>query len=224
MRVSPVVLPIGVRLLAVFFCLVAGTSLAQKAQPSPTPEEIEPVTSGFILFTMLQKPVPRKCALGPGNIVLDASAEPVGSGFTSSLIPWRPAEATLRAVAEGYQPAELKPFLAVGETPVVVVRERTPGALSFAVLKNAENRDGPFYDAINLTSQPSLVVSANGKKIRLPKGDRVRIGTEKKVQFSVEGGPSDVLESMDDPSYLVLFYSGPEGKIGFSVVPDMMLQ
>ncbi len=197
---------------------------AQEPQPSPTPEEVEPLTSGFILFTMLQKAVPLKCVIGTNNVVVDATAEPVGSGFTTSLLPWRPAKATLRAEAGNYQPAELRPFLQTGETPVLVLRERSPGSLSFSVIKNTENRDTPFYDAINLSAKPSLTITANGKKLRLPKGERVRIGTEKTVKFSIEGGPSDVLESMDDPSYLVLFFSEPAGTVGFSVVPDMPLQ
>ena len=204
---------------------VLGSSLpAQEAQPSPTPEEIEPVTSGIILFTMLQKPAALQCVIGANNVVLDATAEPVGSGFTSSLLPWRPAKANLRAEAKGYQPTELRPFLKPGETPVVVAQERSAGSLSFSLIKNAVSRDGPFYDAINLSSQPSLVVTANGKKFRLPKGERVRIGTERTVKFSVEGGPSDTLESMEDPSHLVLFYTGSGNKIEFSVVADMLLQ
>lgn len=182
------------------------------------------MTSGFILFTMLQKPAALKCVIGTNNVVLDATAEPVGSGFTSGLIPWRPAKATLRAEAKGYQSVELSPFLQAGETPVLILQERSAGTLSFSVVKNVENRDAPFYDAINLTAQSNLVVNANGKKFQLPKGKRVRIGSAKTVKFSVEGGPSDVLESMDDPSYLVLFFSEPNGKIGFSVVPDMPLQ
>lgn len=197
---------------------------AQEVQPSPTPEEVEPMTSGFILFTMLQKPAALKCVIGTNNVVLDASGEPVGSGFTSSLIPWRPAKATLRAEAPGFRGAELRPFLEMGETPVIVLQERSTGSLSFSVIRNTENRGAAFYDAINLSAQPSLTITANGKKMRLPKGERVRIGSEKNVKFSVDGGPSDVLESMDDPSHLVLFFSEPTGKIGFSVVPDMPLQ
>ena len=213
----------GVCLMTMLAAL-ASSLPAQDAQPSPPPEEIEPVTSGFILFTMLQKPAALKCVIGTNNVVLDATAEPVGSGFTSSLLPWRPAKASLRALAKGYQPAELPPFLKPGETPVVVVRERTAGSLSFSVIKNAVSRDGPFYDAINLSSQSLLVVTANGKQIRLPKGERVRIGTEKTMNFSVKDGPSDTLESMEDPSHLILFYTGTDNKIGFSVVADMLLQ
>jgi hypothetical protein len=198
---------------------------AQEAEPSPTPEEeVEPVTSGFILFTKLLKPAPLKCIIGTNNVVLDATAEPVGSGFTSSLLPWRPARAKLRAEAAGYQPAELSPFLQIGETPVLILQERSPGSLSFSIIKNSENRDGPFYDAINLTKDSSLSVTANGKNIQLPRSKRVRLSSEKRVEFKVEGGPSDVLESMDDPSFLVLFYTGADGKTGFSVVPDMPLQ
>jgi hypothetical protein len=197
---------------------------AQEAQPSPTPEEVEPVTSGFILFTMLQKPAPLKCVIGTNNVVLDATAEPVGSGFTSSLLPWRPAKGVLSAGGAGYQAAELRPFLQAGETPVLILQERSPGSLSFSIIKNSDNRDGPFYDAINLTKDNSLTVTANGKNLQLPRSKRVRLSTEKRVEFKVEGGPSDVLESMDDPSFLVLFYTGSDGKTGFSVVPDMLLQ
>lgn len=182
------------------------------------------MTSGFILFTMLQKPTALKCVIGTNNVILDATADPVSSGFTSSLLPWRPSKATLRAEAAGYRSAELRPFLAAGETPVLVLQERPTGVLAFSVIRNSENRGGPFYDAINMSAQPTLLVNANGKKFQLPRGERVRIGTEKIVKFTVDAGPSDVLESMEDPSYLVLFFSEPNGKVGFSVVPDMLLQ
>jgi hypothetical protein len=219
------------RIFFLFLGMVhCGAALPLRAQapqpsPSPTPEEpVEAVQSGFILFTLLNKPAALKCMIGTNNVVLDASADPVGGGYASSLMPWRPAKAALRAEAKGYSPAELRPFLQPGETPVVVLQERTPGSFTFSIIKNADNRGGPFYDAINLSAQPSLTLTANGKKIRLPKGERMRIGTEKTVKFSVEGGPADILESMEDPSHLVLFYSKPSGKLGFSVVPDMPLQ
>lgn len=180
--------------------------------------------SAFVLFTLLSKPAPLKCTIGATNVVLDASTEPVGSGFASSLLPWRPAKDSLRASAKGYQPAELKPFLQLGETPVLVLQEKPSGTLSFSVIKNATSRDTPFYDAINLTKQSSITVTANGRKVRLPRSERVRLGSEKKVEFSVEGGPSDVLDSAEDPSYLVIFYTDPAGKTAFSVMPDMLLQ
>lgn len=211
---------------ALYLCAVLSVrAQAPQPSPSPTPEEaVEPVQSGFMLFTLLNKPVALKCMIGTNNVVLDASADPVGAGYASSLIPWRPAKDSLRASAKGYQPAELKPFLQIGETPVLLLQERPSGTLSFSVIKNAESRDVPFYDALNLTKESSLSVTANGKKFRLPRSQRVRLGPDKRMEFKVEGGPSDVLESMDDPSHLVIFYTDTTGKTAFSVVPDMLLQ
>jgi len=220
----------SVHLFLVFGLLYLCAVLPLRAQapqpsPSPTPEEpVEAVQSGFILFTLLNKPAALKCMVGTNNVVLDASTDPVGAGYASTLMPWRPAKESLRASAKGYQSAELKPFLQMGETPVLVLQEKPSGSLSFSVIKNAESRGGPFYDALNLTKESSLSVTANGKKFRLPRSQRVRLGPDKRMEFKVDGGLSDVLESADDPSHLVIFYTDAAGKTGFSVVPDMLLQ
>lgn len=214
-------------ILALLCCCAVAPLRAQAPQPSPSPtpeEPVEAVQSGFILFTLLNKPAALKCMIGTNNVILDASADPVGAGYTSSLMPWRPAKDSLRASAKGYQSAELKPFLQMGETPVLVLQEKPSGTLSFSVIKNAESRDVPFYDALNLTKESSLSLTANGKKFRLPRSQRVRLGPDKRMEFKVEGGPSDVLESADDPSYLVIFYTDAGGKTAFSVVPDMLWQ
>jgi hypothetical protein len=213
--------------LGMVHCSAALPLRAQAPQPSPSPtpeEPLEAVQSGFVLFSLLKKPAALKCMIGTNNVVLDASADPVGAGYASSLMPWRPAKGSLLASAKGYQSAELKPFLQMGETPVLVLQEKPSGTLSFSVIKNAESRGGAFYDAINLTKESSLSVTANGKKFLLPRSQRVRLGPDKRMEFKVDGGPSDVLESADDPSHLVIFYTDAAGKIGFSVVPDMLLQ
>ena len=211
--------------LLAFVAFTATPLSAQAPAPSPTPAaaEEEPLQNAFILFTILKKPVALQCTIGTNSIV-DAAGEPVGAGFSSGLRPWRPAKDSLRAEAKGYQSAELKPFLQIGEIPIVVLQERSSGSLGFSVIKNATSRDTPFYDAINLSSKNSLAVTANGKKFRLPRSQRMRLTAEKKLDLSVEGGGSEVMESPEDPSYLVVFFDEPGGKIGFRMLPDMMMQ
>jgi len=180
----------------------------------------------MVLINLVPKPAPIVCRIGTNSALMDGTgADPILPGLKTGLIPWLPATQPLRAQAEGYTAAELRPFLKPGETPVVLLTEKSAGTLAFEVIPNADKRDGGFYDAINLTAEPVLQLTVDGKPISLPKGKRIRLGTKKTLTYSLPGERGNNLDSEDDPPQsLLIFYRAYTGKTKCTVVPDILLQ
>jgi hypothetical protein len=207
-------------------------TLAQQAvaTPQPSPAAVEPQaealpTSAMVLFNVVPKTAPIKCTIGTNNVVVDGTAEAIGPGFTTGLIPWRPEKEPLRAEAKGYLAAELKPFLKPGETPVVLLTEGPSGQLAFRLIPNAATRDGGFYDAINLTPDSILQITVDGKPVSLVKGKRARLSTKKKMTYALPKGQPETLEAGDDPpQHLIIFHRSATGRTECAVVPDMLMQ
>ena len=179
----------------------------------------------MVLFNLVPKTAPIKCTIGTNNVVVDGTAEAIGPGFSTGLIPWRPEKEPLRAEAKGYLAAELKPFLKAGETPVVLLTESPSGQLAFRLIPNAATRDGGFYDAINFTPDSSLQITVDGKPVSLAKGKRARLSTKKKMTYALPKGQPQTLEAGDDPpQHLIIFYRSATGRTECAVVPDMLMQ
>ena len=196
------------------------------ASPSPSPTPFVMPTSAMVLINLVPKPAPIICRIGTNSALMDGTgADPILPGLRTGLIPWLPASQPLRAQAEGYTAAVLRPFLKPGQTPVVLLTERTAGTLSFQVIPNTDKRDGGFYDAINLTAEPVLQITVDGKPVSLPKGKRTRLGTNNTLTYSLPGGGGDSFDSEDaPPQSLLLFYRAYTGKTKCTIVPDILLQ
>ena len=184
-------------------------------------------TSGIVLLSIVPKPLPVVCMIGSNNVVFDGTKEDlIGPGSTSGLVMWHPAKEPLRAQAKGYTPGLLRPFLKPGESPVVLLTERPSGTLAFEVIPNTANREGGFYDAINLTSETSLQITVDGKLVSLPNGKRTRLGTKKTLTYALSKGSGDTLEAAGDdpPQHLLIFYRTAAGRTECVVVPDILVQ
>ncbi len=149
-----------------------------------------------------------------------AADEVAGNGFSTGLVQWSPADGELVAEAPGRQPATIKSFIKPGETPLVILKAKGSGSLDFSLLPKPADRNGGFYDAVNLTAQPEVELTVDGKKVRLPRGQRVRLSKNKTLKYEVTGGPKDLLESIDDPSHVMVFYGDDNGKVRCMVVAD----
>jgi hypothetical protein len=150
----------------------------------------------------------------------EAADEAPGNGFCTGLLRWQPVDGELVAKLPGKTAITLKPFIKPGETPILILKEKSTGQAGFSLLPKAESRDTAFYDAINLTSQAELQVAIDGKKVILPKGNRVRVSKNNNVRYEVTDGPNDTLESADPPSHLMIFYGDDSGNIRCMVVAD----
>jgi len=177
--------------------------------------------SAFNLVNLIPQPIPLKLSLDTNLIC--AGDESVGPGFLTGLMPWRPEKETLKAEAAGYQSAELKPFLKVTETPVILLQENPAKTLKLTVLPNAKERSPAFFDAINLTSQESLQIEANGKPCSLPNNKRIRLTKEKKFSFTIPGKPEKTIDPEDPSGFLLIFYSRPDGTVDCAVTLDNLL-
>ena len=196
-----------------------------QASPSPSPTPFEAPTSGIVLLSIVPKAIPVICTIGSNNVLLDGTGgDLVGPGSTSGLAMWHPAKKPLRAQAEGYAPGLLKPFLKPGETPIVLLTENPSGTLAFEVIPNTMNREGGFYDAINLTAAPSLQITVDGKPVALPRGKRIRVSTEKQLTYSIPNGGQGTLGT-DNPAHrLLVFHQDAQGKTVCTAMPDILLQ
>ena len=143
--------------------------------PSGFAQEIP--KSAFALLNIVPKDLPIKICLETNQIA--SGKEGLAPGFYSGLMPWNPPKAILTAEAPGYQTAELKPFLKITETPLIVLQEVPGKILQFTILPNSKERAPSFYDAINLTSQENLTIQADKKDVTLPRNQRVRLSKSK---------------------------------------------
>ncbi len=153
----------------------------------------------------------------------EVTGEAAGNGYSTGLVMWNPADGALVAEAPKRRPATLKPFIKPGETPLIILKAKGSDGLDFSLVPQPADRNSAFYDAINLTSEAQLEVTVDGKKIRLPRGQRVRLTTKNNVKYEILGGPSDLLESIDPPSHLMVFVGDDAGKVQCLVLADYAL-
>ena len=177
--------------------------------------------SAFGILNLVPRPTIIKISLGSNQ--LTPSDEEINPGFYSGMMPWRPEKETLKAEAAGYQSAELKPFLKVTETPVIILQESPAKTLKLTVLPNAKERSPAFFDAINLTSQESLQIQANEKPCTLPNNKRIRLSKEKKFSFTIPGKPTKTIDPEDPSGFLLVFYTRPDGTVDCTVTLDNLL-
>jgi len=177
--------------------------------------------SAFGVLNLLPSPTIIKISLG--NNLLTPGDEEINPGFYTGMMPWRPANETLKAEAAGYQSAELKPFLKATETPVILLQENPAKTLKLTVLANAKERSPAFFDAINLTSQESLQIEANGKPVTLPNNKRTRLTKDKKFSFTIAGKPEKTIDPEDPSGFLLVFYTRPDGTVDCAVTLDNLL-
>jgi hypothetical protein len=177
--------------------------------------------SAFGILNLIPRPTIIKISLGSN--LLTPGDEEINPGFYSGMMPWRPEKEPLKAEAAGYQSAELKPFLKATETPVIILQENPAKTLKLTVLPNAKERSPAFFDAINLTSQESLQIEANGKSCSLPNNKRIRLTKEKKFSFTIPGKPEKTIDPEDPCGFLLIFYTRPDGTVDCAVTLDNLL-
>ena len=195
----------------VFLLLLASTLATAQEFPK----------SAFGILNLVPRPMIIKISLGSN--LLTPGDEEINPGFYSGMMPWRPEKEILKAEAVGYQSAELKPFLKITETPVIIVQENPAKTLKLTVLPNAKERSPAFFDAINLTSQESLQIEANGKPCSLPNNKRIRLSKEKKFSFTTPGKPEKTIDPEDPCGFLLVFYTRPDGTVDCTVALDNLL-
>ena len=174
--------------------------------------------SAFALLNIVPRDLPLKITLATNEIA--SGKEALAPGFYSGLMPWNPPKAILTAQAPGYQTAELKPFLKVTETPLIVLQEVPGKILQFTILANSKERAPSFYDAINLTSQENLTIQADKKDVALPRNQRIRLSKSKTLTYSIPRGEIQTLDPTDGGNYLLVFYSRTDGAVECYVTFD----
>jgi len=174
--------------------------------------------SAFALLNIVPKDLPVKICLETNQIT--SGKEAIAPGFYSGLMPWNPPKAILTAEAPGYQTAELKPFLKITETPLIVLQEVPGKILQFTILANSKERAPSFYDAINLTSQENLTIQAEKKDVTLPRNQRVRLSKSKTLAYSIPRGEIQTLDPTDGGNYLLVFYNRTDGAVECYVTFD----
>jgi len=174
--------------------------------------------SAFALLNIVPRDLPIKIMLDTNQIA--SGKEGLAPGFYSGLMPWNPPKAILTAEAPGYQTAELKPFLKITETPLIVLQEVPGKILQFTILANSKERAPSFYDAINLTSQENLTIQAEKKDVTLPRNQRVRLSKSKTLTYSIPRGEIQTLDPTDGGNYLLVFFSRTDGAVECYVTFD----
>ena len=174
--------------------------------------------SAFALLNIVPKDLPIKITLDTYQIA--SGKEGLAPGFYSGLMPWNPPKAILTAEAPGYQTAELKPFLKVTETPLIVLQEVPGKILQFTILANSKERAPSFYDAINLTSQENLTIQADKKDVALPRNQRIRLSKSKTLTYLIPRGEIQTLDPTDGGNYLLVFYNRTDGTVECYVTFD----
>ncbi len=174
--------------------------------------------SAFALLNIVPRDLPIKICLETNQIT--SGKEAIAPGFYSGLMPWNPPKAILTAEAPGYQTAELKPFLKITESPLIVLQEVPGKILQFTILANSKERAPSFYDAINLTSQENLIIQAEKKDVTLPRNQRIRLSKSKTLTYSIPRGEIQTLDPTDGGNYLLVFYTRTDGAVECYVTFD----
>ena len=174
--------------------------------------------SAFALLNVVPRNLPIKISLDTNQI--SSGKESITPGFYSGLMPWNPPKAILTAEAPGYQTAELKPFLKITETPLIVLQEAPGKILQFTILANSKDRSPSFYDAINLTTKDNLTIQADKKDVTLPRNQRVRLSKGKVFSYAIPRGEVQTLDPSDGGNYLLVFYNRVDGAVDCYVTFD----
>jgi hypothetical protein len=174
--------------------------------------------SAFALLNIVPKDLPIKICLETNQIA--SGKEGLAPGFYSGLMPWDPPKAILTAETPGYQTAELKPFLKITETPLIVLQEVPGKILQFTILANSKERAPSFYDAINLTTQENLTIQADKKDVSLPRNQRIRLSKSKTLTYSIPRGEIQTLDPADGGNFLLVFYTRTDGSVECYVTFD----
>ena len=203
-----------VNLFLLFLSVCLGTSLGQ-SQEIPK--------NGLAFFSILPKPVAARISIGSNTIISAQGEEALGPGAYTGVFPWKPEGGILKIEAKGYPPLEKKPFLKTGEFPLLVLREISGGTLDLLVVPNAKNRSPSFYDAINLSSQANLTLQANQKEFALPHGQKVRLTTEKSLNYSLGKTTFEPITPEENGNFLLIFYTDSEKTVRCIVTRDDIL-
>lgn len=174
--------------------------------------------SGFAVLNLVSHEIPIRICLEGNEIT--SGKEAIPTGYYSGLMPWDPPKAILTAQAPGYQTAELKPFLKITETPLIVLREAPGKILQFTVFPNSKERLPSFYDAINLTSQENLTIQVDKKPVTLPRNQRIRLSKAKAFSYSLQGREPELIDPVDGGNYFMVFYSRSDGSVDCFVTFD----
>jgi len=174
--------------------------------------------SAFALLSIVPRDLSIKICLETNQIT--SGNEAIPPGFSSGLMPWNPPKAILTAQVAGYQTAELKPFLKITETPLIVLQEAPGKILQFNVIPNSKERAPSFYDAINLTSLENLTIQADKKEVVLPRNKRMRLSKSKTLSYAVPRGETQTLDPSDGGNYLLVFYNRTDGAVDCYVTFD----
>ena len=172
----------------------------------------------FALLNIVPKDLPIKISLETNQIT--SGKEAISPGFYTGFTSWNPGKATLTAEAPGYQTAELKPFLKMTDTPLIVLQEVPGKILRFTILANSKERAPSFYDAINLTAQENLTIRADNKDVILPRNQRIRLSRSKSLSYSISGRKVRTIDPSEENNYLMVFYSSIGGLIECFVTFD----
>jgi hypothetical protein len=200
--------------LRTIFCLFIASLVV--LQTSGFAQEIP--KSAFALLNIVPRDLPIKISLDTNQIT--SGKESIAPGFYSGLMPWNPPKAILTAEAPGYQTAELKPFLKITESPLIVLQEVPGKILQFTILANSKERAPSFYDAINLTTQENLTIQADKKDVTLPRNQRVRLSKAKVFSYAISGRGLETFDPPDGGNYLLVFYSRTDGVVECYVTFD----
>jgi hypothetical protein len=200
--------------LRTIFCLFIASLVV--LQTSGFAQEIP--KSAFALLNIVPRDLPIKISLDTNQIT--SGKESIAPGFYSGLMPWNPPKAILTAEALGYQTAELKPFLKITESPLIVLQEVPGKILQFTILANSKERAPSFYDAINLTTQENLTIQADKKDVNLPRNQRVRLSKAKVFSYAISGRGLETFDPPDGGNYLLVFYSRTDGVVECYVTFD----
>ena len=106
---------------------------------------------------------------------------------------------------------------------MIILQENPAKTLKLTVLPNAKERSPACFDAINLTSQESLQIEADGKPCSLPNNKRIRLSKEKKFSFTIPGKPTKTINPDDPCGFLLVFYTRPDGTVDCTVTLDNLL-
>lgn len=179
---------------------------------------------GFSILNVTPKKLSLIIRSGTNVLAKLDGNEALEPGGYTGILPCRYPQTPLQVTATGYPPVEIKQaFTKVGDTPLFVFHAKSKESLEVLVVPNAKDRPPSFYDAINLSSQPSLKIQANQKELDLLWGQRIRLCSEKSIIYSLVNGTEKKLESTENDSFLLIFFTDSSGEIQCQVTRDNLL-
>ena len=190
---------------------------------APVTHSQEIPKSGLAFFSLVPKPLTIRISIDTNTLFQAAGEDAMGLGAYTGVFPWKPENGLLKIEAKGYAPLEKKPFLKVGETPLLVLKEASAGTLDLLVVPNAKARAPSFYDAINFSDQATLKIQANKKDFELPQGQKIRLSTVKSLNYSLGKTNFDPITPEENGNFLLIFYTDSGKTVRCIVTRDDML-